>query len=57
MYKRLFILLGILVVGGYAFASWKGLEFRHTEKSYTRNGIRGAHGGRSFWYYGYHGGK
>jgi hypothetical protein len=56
MYRALFTLLGLLVIGGYGYAAMTGAEWRSTKRTYTQS-MRGAHGGRSFWYYGYHGGK
>ncbi|HET7434032.1 MAG TPA: hypothetical protein VFN10_04880 [Thermoanaerobaculia bacterium] len=57
MYRALFIVLGLLLVGVYAYATFAGAEFRATRRTFTQPAMRGAHGGRSFWYYGYHGGK
>ncbi|HEY0143785.1 MAG TPA: hypothetical protein VGF48_23055 [Thermoanaerobaculia bacterium] len=56
--KFLYAILGILIIGGYGFATLTGYELRSARKSYAPANIRGAHSGaRSFWYTGYHGGK
>lgn len=56
--KFLYALFGILIIAGYGFAAWNGLELRSARKGYAPAGIRGAQGGaRTFWYSGYHGGK
>lgn len=56
--RFLYAILGILIIGGYAAASYTGWELRSARKGYAPAGIRGAHSGaRSFWYTGYHGGK
>lgn len=57
MYRALFTLLGIIVLGGYGYAAFTGREFRTRKPTFTPAAMRGAHVGRSFWYYGYHGGK
>lgn len=57
MYRAIFALLGLLVIGAYGYAALTGAEWRSTKRTFTPQAMRGAHGGRSFWYYGYHGGK
>jgi hypothetical protein len=56
--KGLYILFALLVIGGYAYASYRGLELSRTEKGVAPASARGAHiGSSSFWYGGYRGGK
>ena len=52
-------ILGSLIILGYGFADWKGLELGRSHRQYVPAGLRSAsHGGyRSFWYSGFHGGK
>lgn len=57
MYRALFTLVGLLVVGAYGYSAFTGTEIRTRKRTITPLAMRGAHGGRSFWYYGYHGGK
>jgi hypothetical protein len=57
MYRALFILLGTIVIGSYGYAAFTGAEWRGRKRTFTPQAMRGVHGGRSFWYYGYHGGK
>ena len=58
MMRRLYILLALLIIGGYAYADWRGLELRRRETHVAPAGVRGAHGGGYvFWYSGYRGGK
>jgi hypothetical protein len=59
MLKTLYLLFALLVVGGYSYAGWRGLEFRQTKKGMTtqRAGVRGATGGGAYYYRGYRGGK
>ena len=58
MMRRLYILLALLIIGGYGYAGWRGLELTQTRKGISPQGVRGAHGGaRPFWYGGYRGGK
>jgi hypothetical protein len=59
MLKTLYVLAGLLLVGAYAYAGFRGLELTRTEKlRMASQSMRGAHGGsRSFWYGGYRGGK
>jgi hypothetical protein len=56
--KKLYALLGILLIGGYAWADWTGRELQRPRRGYAPQSIRGSQSGaRSFWYTGYHGGK
>jgi len=59
MRKALYVLFALLVVGGYGYADFRGLELPQTRKgmSQQRAGIRGAHGGGAYFYRGYRGGK
>jgi hypothetical protein len=57
--KYAYLLLGLLIIGGYAFADYRGYEFSSTEHGkISPKGLRGSRSGsRSFWYVGFHGGK
>lgn len=57
--RTFYALLGSLIVLGYGYADWKGLELGRSQRQYVPHGLRSAsHGGyRSFWYSGFHGGK
>jgi len=58
MMRALYILAALLIIGGYGYADWRGLEFSTAKKGYAPQGVRGAHGGTpTFWYGGYRGGK
>ena len=58
MMKALYIALALLVVGGYGYAGYRGMEMPKTKKGFAPQSVRGAHGGaRIFWYGGYRGGK
>ncbi len=58
MMRKLYVLFALLVVGGYAYAGWTGMELSPKKKGFAPQGVRGTHGGaRSFWYTGYRGGK
>ena len=58
MLKGLYVVFALLVIGGYAYASHRGMELSRTEKGVAPAGARGAHGGTHvFWYGGYRGGK
>ena len=52
MYRALFTLIGLLVVGASVYRAFTGPELRTRKRTVTPLAIRGAHGGRSFWYYG-----
>lgn len=54
--RVLYVLFGLLVVGGYAFASLRGMELSSARTRMSPGGVRGAHTG-VFWYGGYRGGK
>lgn len=53
----LYVLFAIFTIGFYAISDLGGREFASTRKTFAPQSMRGAHGGRSFWYSGYHGGK
>jgi hypothetical protein len=56
--KRLYVLFALAVIGGYAYAGYRGLELSWTEKGVAPASARGAHtGSGAFWYGGYRGGK
>ena len=58
MRKYLYLIFGLIVIGSYAYADLRGLEFRQTKKGFVPQSVRGSPGGaRSFWYSGYRGGK
>jgi hypothetical protein len=58
MMKLLYTLLGILIIGGYAWADSTGYELRPRRTGYAPQSVRGTQSGaRTFWYTGYHGGK
>lgn len=57
MLKKLYLLFGLLVIGGYAYASWRGLEITATKKQLSPQGVRGTTGGAVFYRGGYRGGK
>ena len=59
MLKTLYVLFALVVIGGYGYAGWRGLEFRQTKKGMTqqRAGMRGTAVGGGYYYRGYRGGK
>jgi len=58
MARALYVLLALVIIGGYAYAGYRGVELPRTKKGFAPAGVRGAHGGaRTFWYGGYRGGK
>ena len=58
MMRRLYILLALLMIGGYGYAGWRGKELARTKKGIAPQGVRGARSGPGiFWYGGYRGGK
>lgn len=58
MLKALYVVVGLLIVGGYAYAGYRGLEISTVRKQVARPGMRGGAGvSRVFWYGGYRGGK
>ena len=57
MLKALYVLFG-LVIAGYGYASWNGLELRRTKQQLSPQGVRATHGGGGVYYRGgYRGGK
>jgi hypothetical protein len=58
MLKAVYALFGALIIAGYAYAGFRGVELAHTKKQFAPKGARGSQGGaRGFWYGGYRGGK
>lgn len=58
MVKVLYVVLALIVIGGYAYAGRRGLEITTARKSSVQPGMRGKAGtSRVFWYGGYRGGK
>lgn len=58
MYRTLYTIFGVLVLGTFAYAQLRGLEFRAAKHSRTQQDLRHTTSGhRSFWYSGFHGGK
>lgn len=55
--KVLYIVLAMLIIGGYAWAGYRGLELSTAKKGMSPAGMRGAGGPRVFWTGGYRGGK
>jgi hypothetical protein len=56
MGRALYWLLGLLIIGTYAFVSLRGFELTTAQTRLAPGGVRGAHTG-AFWYGGYRGGK
>ena len=60
MLRFLYIVFAAIVLGGYAYAGWRGLELRQARKAFApqSQSMHGARGSsRTFWYGGYRGGK
>lgn len=61
MLRALYILFAAVVIGGYGYAAFGGMELRRAKQAFTpqsQQTIRGARGSsRTFWYGGYRGGK
>jgi hypothetical protein len=57
MARKLYIVFGVLVIGGYLYAGIRGLELSQPRRGTAPAGARGTHGGWSVWYSGHHGGK
>jgi hypothetical protein len=58
MLKAFYIVVGLLIIGGYAYAGYRGLEISTVQKHAAQPGMRGVHPGAPvFWYGGYRGGK
>ena len=56
--KALYVMFALVVIGGYAWADYRGVEISTAKKGMSPAGMRGAAGGsRVFWYRGYRGGK
>lgn len=55
--RALYTILALLIIGGYAYAGFRGMELPRGEQGFAPKG-RGTHGGPGvFWYGGYRGGK
>jgi hypothetical protein len=62
MLKFLYIVFAVVVLGGYAYAGFRGLELNRPRRAFApqsqSQSMRGARGSsRTFWYGGYRGGK
>lgn len=58
MGRALYVILALLIIGGYGYTSYRGMEIPRTKKGIAPQGVRGTQGGaRVFWYGGYRGGK
>ena len=55
--RALYLFLGLLVIGGYAYAGWNGLELGRTKRGYAPKSVRGTGGTAAVYYGGYRGGK
>jgi hypothetical protein len=57
--RGFFKVFGFLVLMGYSFVEWRGLNLQLPRQQYSPQGLRSAaHGGyRSYWSSGFHGGK
>lgn len=57
--RKLYALFGMLVLLGYGYVGWRGIELAPSHRTVAPGGLRSAsHSGyRSFWYSGFHGGK
>lgn len=56
MARALYVLLGMLIIGAYAWVNVRGFEPSTAQTRIAEGGVRGAHTG-AFWYGGYRGGK
>ena len=58
MLKKFYVVLALVLIGGYSFVVVRGMELSPTKKGVTTQGVRGMQSGpRTFWYGGYRGGK
>ena len=57
--RVLYVVFGLLVIGGYGYVAWSGYEVRGTRQQLSAKGVRGTTGGGGVAYYrgGYRGGK
>jgi hypothetical protein len=57
--RTFYAILGSLIILGYGYVDWRGLELRPSHRQFVPGGPRSARQGgyRSFWFSGYHGGK
>lgn len=58
MLRVLYLVFGLAVIGGFAYASWNGLELTSPKKQQlSPQGVRGTTGGAGYYRGGYRGGK
>jgi hypothetical protein len=58
MFRAFYMVLALLVIGGYAFTAYRGMEISTARKRTAPAGIRGRAGvAPVYWYGGYRGGK
>ena len=57
MIRALYLLVGLLVVGGYGYSSYRGLELKKTKKQIGPAGVRSTGVGGVYYRGGYRGGK
>jgi hypothetical protein len=60
MFTKLYLIIGIVVIGAYSFVAFSGKEFGDPERQRVPADVRQSPGGyRSFhfWHSGYRGGK
>ncbi len=59
MLRAFYVIVALLMIGGYGYAGWRGLELFPPAKSrVSPQSVRGRHGaGGAYWYGGYRGGK
>jgi len=57
MARALYLLFGLLVIGGYGYSSMRGLELKKTKKVLAPAGVRATTGGAGYYRGGYRGGK
>ena len=59
MLRALYVVFGLLVIAGYAYVSWNGLELiRRRQQQLSPQGVRATQSGGGVYYRGgYRGGK
>ena len=57
MLRALYLLFGLLVIGGYGYSSYRGLELKKTKKQLAPSGVRSTGVGGVYYRGGYRGGK
>jgi hypothetical protein len=57
MLRVLYLLFGLIVIGGYSYSSWTGMELRKTKQKLSPRGVRSTQGGGVYYRGGYRGGK